>query len=317
MKNDERSYSPKYSVKRNRASKPLYAERICKFCGKSFIPTSSHQVYCKEPHYRTCPVCGKQYIEKNNEKLKFPPTVCSEICRKFLITRTKHIKYMKSVLDRIELEYVTDKNVTEDVRYDIFVPSRKLYIDFPFPNQEIEKVSYRYEAAARMQNRVVSIMPSDDIKRTVKDLFGPKKEISVKDLELFYLRKDAALKFLYDNSLDEVLPNFRIALGLVKNNKIYQCITFGDPKWFFDDSKFQIYNICTKQGIRVDKGLDALSQEASRLGIYQISTFQDVCKFTDESYLEMGMTPAKDLSATEVKTSNGFSFWKLLRQYNA
>ena len=56
-------------------------EKKCAFCGEPFIAASSNQRYCKRPHYRTCPVCGKQYLEDNVENLKRPPVACSYECR--------------------------------------------------------------------------------------------------------------------------------------------------------------------------------------------------------------------------------------------
>lgn len=54
---------------------------ICAFCGKPFVKRGPSQIYCKGPHYRICPVCGKAYEEKNNENLKRPPHACSYECR--------------------------------------------------------------------------------------------------------------------------------------------------------------------------------------------------------------------------------------------
>lgn len=55
--------------------------RNCKICGKEFTPNSCRQYYCKELHYRICPICGKSYPEPNLDKFKFPPTTCSMKCR--------------------------------------------------------------------------------------------------------------------------------------------------------------------------------------------------------------------------------------------
>lgn len=55
--------------------------RKCAACGKKFTPSSNRQIYCKGPHYHTCPVCGKAYEVTNVEKLKNPPTACSYECR--------------------------------------------------------------------------------------------------------------------------------------------------------------------------------------------------------------------------------------------
>ena len=66
--------------------------KICRFCGKSFIPNSNNQVYCKGPHYRKCPVCGKEYLEDNVDNLKKPPVACSYECRGILSSQTKSHK---------------------------------------------------------------------------------------------------------------------------------------------------------------------------------------------------------------------------------
>ena len=68
-------------------------QKICKFCGKSFIPNSNNQQYCKNPHYRNCPVCGKVYLEDNVENLKRPPVACSYECRAKLTKKTSMVKY--------------------------------------------------------------------------------------------------------------------------------------------------------------------------------------------------------------------------------
>lgn len=70
-----------------------FKDKVCKFCGKSFTPNSSFQVYCKGPHYRNCPICGKAYIEKNNDNLKFSPKTCSKECRKKLTEQVCLEKY--------------------------------------------------------------------------------------------------------------------------------------------------------------------------------------------------------------------------------
>lgn len=66
--------------------------RICRFCGKEFVPNSNRQYYCKGPHYRNCPVCGKEYLEDNFDNLKKPPVACSYECRAKLIHQTKSNK---------------------------------------------------------------------------------------------------------------------------------------------------------------------------------------------------------------------------------
>lgn len=67
--------------------------RICKICNKEFKPSSCHQIYCKDLHYRICPICGKSYPERNLDKFKFPPTTCSMECRVKKREQTSMQKY--------------------------------------------------------------------------------------------------------------------------------------------------------------------------------------------------------------------------------
>lgn len=67
--------------------------KYCKYCGQPFEPNSNRQQYCKRPHYRSCPVCGKTYLEDNVENLKRPPVACSYECRKILRTQTSLQRY--------------------------------------------------------------------------------------------------------------------------------------------------------------------------------------------------------------------------------
>lgn len=67
-----------------------YALKICKYCGKEFVPTSSNQKYCPGPHYGNCPVCGKQVEIKD---LSIGPQACSKACRQARIKSTNLERY--------------------------------------------------------------------------------------------------------------------------------------------------------------------------------------------------------------------------------
>lgn len=72
---------------------PNIAPRRCKICNKEFLPSSCHQIYCRQLHYRTCPICGKLYPEHNLDKFKSPPTTCSMECRVIKREQTSLQKY--------------------------------------------------------------------------------------------------------------------------------------------------------------------------------------------------------------------------------
>ncbi len=68
----------------------MYKSRKCKECGKEFIPNSPRQVYCKDIHYRPCPICGKMMPIKQMSDI---PRACSKECIKKRMEQTNLKRY--------------------------------------------------------------------------------------------------------------------------------------------------------------------------------------------------------------------------------
>ena len=64
--------------------------KICKFCGKEFLPRTFRQVYCDGPHFKSCPVCGKPVEVKTPSD---PAVSCSPECQKIMTQSTCLEKY--------------------------------------------------------------------------------------------------------------------------------------------------------------------------------------------------------------------------------
>lgn len=45
----------------------MSAMRICKFCGKAFLPTNPNAKYCNRTHTLTCEICGKEFVIPNTK----------------------------------------------------------------------------------------------------------------------------------------------------------------------------------------------------------------------------------------------------------
>ena len=54
-------------------------KRFCVHCGKEFETNKPNQIYCKGPHYRPCPVCGKPVKMIDNDFTR-PSKCCSYEC---------------------------------------------------------------------------------------------------------------------------------------------------------------------------------------------------------------------------------------------
>lgn len=63
--------------------------KICKICGKEFMPIKIADKYCKEDHYISCPICGKLMIWNSLRQ----PEPCSKECRKQLRIQRCREKY--------------------------------------------------------------------------------------------------------------------------------------------------------------------------------------------------------------------------------
>lgn len=54
-------------------------KKICKLCGKEFIPENNTQIYCKDIHFAPCVICGEPVQIPNDENYKLDRT-CSMEC---------------------------------------------------------------------------------------------------------------------------------------------------------------------------------------------------------------------------------------------
>lgn len=103
------------------------AMRKCKFCGKEYKPNSAFQSYCKGPHYMICPVCGKEYCVTNNDKLKSPPTACSQECKFKRVRQTSIDKYgIPAPGNNAEAREKSKKTMQERLGVDYAMQSEKV-----------------------------------------------------------------------------------------------------------------------------------------------------------------------------------------------
>lgn len=78
--------------------------RICKYCGKLFVPKSKRDIYCYNIHYKQCKVCGKLF-EIDVRKDQTIQT-CSDECRyKLMIQSTDYDKSQATLRKTIHDKY--------------------------------------------------------------------------------------------------------------------------------------------------------------------------------------------------------------------
>lgn len=66
-------------IKQKRSQSAAKVVKLCKWCGAEFTPTSARDVYCKNIHYQTCVICGKQFeIDVRRDSTV---KTCSKTCK--------------------------------------------------------------------------------------------------------------------------------------------------------------------------------------------------------------------------------------------
>ena len=96
-------------IKQKREASAKLSKKICKWCGKEFIPKTVRDEYCQDTHYQTCVVCGKEFvIEPRKDKTV---KTCSKECRYIEATRNKDIDAMKENLKQTMLAKYGVENI--------------------------------------------------------------------------------------------------------------------------------------------------------------------------------------------------------------
>lgn len=228
--------------------------RKCKYCDKEFIPKSNRQIYCKGPHYMTCPVCGKKYEVTNNEKLKNLPTACSYICRAELTRRTSISKYgctapgnnaaarkkaKDTMIKKYGVEYAMQSKEVRNKSMKTIID--RYGVDNVQKDPTIKQKSVRSLHLHNWQRKYVEIIP---------------EHIGCNDMQVYILKDEYAEKFIRQYHKEVVIPA-KLYMGLVKDDTVYRCISFNPV----DNHRLIIVQDCSLPQYIVDKGDHKIFEE--------------------------------------------------------
>lgn len=105
--------------------------RICRACGKEFHPTNNTNFVCSDIHYRTCAVCGKQFVLDTSQYYKEWAVTCSPSCRAVLANgRAKKSGNMDKGHDKVRKSRLTPEQVDN---YNKFMDDPRKFISESFP----------------------------------------------------------------------------------------------------------------------------------------------------------------------------------------
>ena len=228
-------YTPNYHkiIKSIEKSK----EKLCLFCNKPFIPKCSSQKYCEQPHYMTCPICGKQYLVTNNENLKRPPVACSYACRAKKTQQTSIKKYgCKAPGNNPEARVKAKQSMQTKYGVDYTLQSNEL-------RNKVEQTMVDRYGVNNFQK-----IPNNERITSTKDIWieevhkllpiklAPSQphlfRIDEDKMSVFLLRETASKEFLknYGWRLVHKFRKTHMSIGLVQDGILYQVLRFEKVK---------------------------------------------------------------------------------------
>ena len=290
--------------------------KTCEFCGKEFEPTRPWQKYCKGSHFRNCPVCGMMYEETTSSKLSKPPVTCSYTCRQKLITETSLNRYgceyyfqsaegrkktkdtmmkryqvphamMSNYIKAKAINSIYNKYYEKDVDSIDIIYEDNQYIVFKSQCETIlDNVKISDNIRSKGKTPVVCYLNESEDSLIGQLELGSNITIDANELTVYKLTTDVAKEFMLNNDYNANIQGITLALGLVKDQTIYQAMIFGVNK-HNKDYKLQLLRICNKSNHTVLGGLDKLSSVASQqFEICRCIAYQDQSKPFMNSRLE-------------------------------
>lgn len=86
--------------------------KICKYCGKEFVPNHNRREYCYDDHFKTCEVCGKSFKILHMDSI---PKTCSRECATKQVAQTNlSVRGVKSNFQTDEFKLKSIQTCTEE-----------------------------------------------------------------------------------------------------------------------------------------------------------------------------------------------------------
>lgn len=171
--------------------------KVCKLCGKQFEAKSNKAAICKDIHWGTCSVCGKQYVRKPPYTTETCSLKCGQVNGNLARAKTMLDKY--GVTNPMQMDAVKEKaRATCISKYGVDNPSRcdaikhkiastfqnQLGVDNPMKCPEIQRrqsdsVRQHYGVSSPLQSKIVM----DKLKRTNLIRYGYENVLAVPEIQ--------------------------------------------------------------------------------------------------------------------------------------
>lgn len=137
--------------------------------------------------------------------------------------------------------------------------------------------------------RCIHVFDWDDIDK-ILNLIRPINEIIyARNTQIYVLKPEYTSQFMNDYHIQKSCRGQMLCLGLVKNDVVYQVMTFGRPRYDKSHS-IELLRLCTRPGYKIVGGASKLFKCATEM--YELSnivSYCDLSKFTGDVYDNIGM----------------------------
>lgn len=262
------------------------------------MPFNTPECYEKQ-HQTMIEKYGVPYFPMSQEFLKHSKIRISNLNKQFI-----------SKLNELNIECVPELGLGTKI-YDIAIPTMRTVIEInptythnSFGNHWNEyglPGDYhliKTQIAEENGYKCIHVWDWDDWDKII-NLIKEKQTISANTLSLYKLSESSAEEFMNNNHLDGWDVNTVMTLGLVRNNQIYQAMSFAKSK----TSKYyaELSRVATLQGYEIDGGAKVLFNYATNeFGLSRIVAYADVAKSNGFMFEQMGMlhvntTPPREI----------------------
>ena len=151
--------------------------------------------------------------------------------------------------------------------------------------------------------RCIHVFDWDNTDKIIESL-SPKVTLYGRNMTIYKLKLPIVNEFLNKYHLQGTCRGQLLCLGLVRDNELYQVMTFGKSR--YDKSHtIELLRLCTKSGYRVVGGASKLFKYATEyFGLDDIISYCDLSKFNGDVYNRLGMKKIRTSPPQEVWSKN-------------
>lgn len=208
----------------------------------------------------------------------------------------KQITNKQIKLEKPIFKYIYDIQLGENILIDINPTiSHNVYISYPYllkvvkDNIPVSKEYHldRLKVAVENGYDLISVFDWDDWEK-IKYLLQDKETLYARKLEVKEVDKKECNEFLNNYHLQNTCNGQEIRLGLYKDNKLIEIMTFGKPR-YNKNYEWELLRLCTKPEYKVVGGAEKLFKHFIQLiNPESIISYCDNSKFSGEVYSKLG-----------------------------